>query len=186
MRIFTGIKLAEAAREKITRELNPFRKAGTAIRWTDSNNIHLTLKFIGEADEAMADRIAEALANAKMAAGPFVLRVTGFGKFPEGDDLHIFWAGVEENRDLQALFAGIEEALLPLGIARDSRPFHPHLTLGRNRVSYNFKALFALLSEKRELFLAEWPVARFQLFASRLTPAGPIYSVRKEIPLVQS
>ena len=186
MRIFTGIQLAAEARERILKELKPFKKAGTSIRWTDSGNIHLTLKFIGEVDEAMAIRVAAALETAKFAVAPFSLRLSGFGKFPEGDDLHIFWAGVEDNPSLLALFAGIEEALLPLGIERDKRPFHPHLTLGRNRAKYSFKGLFALLAEKRDLFLAAWQVAAFQLFASRLTPAGPIYSVLKEIPLVQS
>lgn len=186
MRIFTGIQLAAEARESILKELKPFKKSGTSIRWTDSGNIHLTLKFIGAADEAMTTRVAAALESAKLAVAPFSLRLSGFGKFPDGDDLHIFWAGVEDNQALLALFSGIEEALLPLGIERDTRPFHPHLTLGRNRAKYSFKALFALLTEKRDLFLAECQVAAFQLFASRLTPAGPIYNILKEIPLVQS
>lgn len=186
MRIFTGIKLAEEARKKILKEVLPFKKAGTAIRWTENCNIHLTLKFIGEVDESMTARVSEALAAAKIAAAPFRLRIRGFGKFPSGESLHVFWAGVEDNPDLLALFAGIEKALLPLGIARDMRPFHPHLTLGRNKVRCNFMAFFALLAEKCDRFLAEWQVAAFQLFASRLTPAGPVYSVLKEIPLVQS
>lgn len=186
MRIFTGIKLAEEARDKILKELQPFKKAGPSIRWIDSGNIHLTLKFIGEADEAMTARITAALASAKIAIAPFGLRLSGFGKFPVGDDLHIFWAGVQDNPALLALFTGIEEVLLPLGIERETRPFHPHLTLGRNKARTNFAALFALLAQTQDLFLAEWPVAAFQLFSSRLTAAGSVYHVLKEIPLVQS
>ena len=82
--------------------------------------------------------------------------------------------------------AAIEQALLPLGIERETRPFHPHLTLGRNRARYNFKSFFDLLAEKSDLFLVELQVAAFQLFASRLTPVGPEYTILKEIPLVQS
>jgi 2'-5' RNA ligase len=186
MRIFTGIKLADDVRDKLTKELKPFKKAGTSIRWTKDSNIHLTLKFIGEAEETMTARVAAALAAAKIAVAPFSLRISGFGKFPAGEDLHVFWAGVEGKQDLLALFTGIEEALLPLGIERERRPFHPHLTLGRNKARYNFKALFAMLAEKQDLFLAAWQVAAFQLFASCLTPAGPVYTVLKEIPLVQS
>jgi len=186
MRIFTGIKLADEAREKILEQVQPFKKAGASLRWAESGNIHLTLKFIGEADEAMVTRVAGTLAAAKIAVAPFRLRFTGFGKFPAGEELHIFWAGVEDNPHLLALFTGIEEALLPLGIARDARPFHPHLTLGRNKARSNFQELFALLAEKRDLALGESPVSGFQLFSSRLTPAGPVYTELKEMALVQS
>jgi RNA 2',3'-cyclic 3'-phosphodiesterase len=186
MRIFTGIKLTDEVRAKILEQVQPFKKAGASIHWTESGNIHLTLKFIGEVDEAMAARVAGTLAAAKIAVTPFRLRFTGFGKFSHGEDLKIFWAGVEDDPCLLSLFNGIEEALLPLGIARDARPFHPHLTLGRNKARVDFAALFAMLAEKQDLFLGECPVAGFQLFSSRLTPAGPVYTELKEIALVQS
>jgi len=186
MRMFTGIALGDEVREKILKELKPFKKAGTPIRWTAPENVHLTLKFIGEVDESLAARAGEALQERQPAVSPFRLRARGFGKFPEGDDLHVLWAGVEASPHLQALFAGVEDTLEPLGIARDTRPFHPHITLGRNKVRYNFKGLIALLEEKGALFFGEWPVAAFRLFSSRLLPTGPVYTILKEIPLVQS
>ena len=76
--------------------------------------------------------------------------------------------------------------LAPLGIAREAQPFNPHITLGRNKARYNFKALFELLAEKRDIFLAESQANSFQLFSSQLTPAGPHYKILKEIPLEQS
>jgi len=130
-------------------------------------------------------RIAGALAAAKFPVSPFQLRVSGFGKFPADDDLNIFWAGIVDNPQLLALFNAIESALVPLGVAPETRPFHPHLTLGRNKARYNFAALFELLAEKSDLFLAACPVDAFQLMRSDLTPEGPIYSVLKEIPLDQ-
>jgi 2'-5' RNA ligase len=186
MRIFTGIKLAEEAREKIFKELEPFKKIDTSMRWTEAKNVHLTIKFIGEVDDELAAQIAEVLVSTKIPLAPFPLRVSGFGKFPVGDDLHIFWAGIEDNPHLLALFNAIESLLFPLGIARETRPFHPHLTLGRNKAHYNFGPLFELLAEKSDLFLAACPVDSFQLMRSDLTPAGPVYRVVKEIPFVQS
>lgn len=186
MRIFVGIKLDEATRESIARELKPFKKVANSIRWTESGNIHLTMKFIGEVDDTMVTRIEKALLQVKSAADPFGLKISGFGKFPAGDDLHIFWAGVDDTPQLQTLFAWIENTLAPLGIARESRPFSPHITLGRNKAHYNFKTLFELLAEKRDIFLAECQVTSFQLFSSQLTPAGPLYKILKEIPLEQS
>ncbi len=185
MRLFTGIALEEEAKRNILKEMKPFMKAGTPIRWTAEDNIHLTLKFIGEVGDSLAAPIGAALQAMPMPA-PFSLRLRGFGKFPPGDAVHILWVGVEESPGLGALFTGIEDALAPLGIGRDARPFHPHLTLGRNQSRYNFRKLFALLAEKSGLFLGEWAVSAFQLFSSRLTPSGPVYATLKEIPLVQS
>lgn len=186
MRIFVGIKLAEATRESIASELNPFKKIANSIRWTGIDNIHLTLKFIGEVAEVQVEQIKEALLALKIPVAPFLLKISGFGKYPAGDDLHIFWAGVEDNPYLQILFADIENTLASLGIARETRPFNPHITLGRNKARYNFKTLFELLSEKHDLFLAECRVSSFQLFSSHLTPAGPQYKILKEIPFEQS
>jgi 2'-5' RNA ligase len=186
MRIFIGALLTEETREKIIKGLKPFKKIGTSIRWTACENIHLTLKFVGEISEALVGRMAEALLAAKIPVAPFPLKITGFGKFPAGDDLHIFWAGVDDNPHLRALFVGIENTLAPLGIARETRPFNPHITLGRNKARYNFKALFELLAEKRDIFLAECQLTAFQLFSSQLTASGPRYTVIKEFPFDQS
>jgi 2'-5' RNA ligase len=186
MRIFIGIKLDEATRKTIATELKPFKEIANSIRWTESKNIHLTLKFIGEVSEALAMRIKEALLAAKISVAPFTMKIAGFGKFPAGDDLHIFWAGMEDNPQLRALFAWIENTLNPLGIAREAQPFNPHITLGRNKARYNFKTLFELLAEKQDLFLAECQVTSFQLFSSQLTPAGPLYKILMEISLEQS
>ena len=186
MRIFVGIKLDEATRENIARELKPFKKIANSIRWTEINNIHLTLKFIGEISADLLARIEASLLPAKIPVAPFPLKISGFGKFPAGDDLHIFWAGVEATPPLRVLFAGIEDTLAPLGIARETQPFNPHITLGRNKSRYNFKTLFEMLAAKRDLFLAECQVTSFQLFSSQLTPSGPSYKILKEIPLGQS
>jgi 2'-5' RNA ligase len=185
MRLFTAIALGDAAIKNILKELQPFQGAGTPIRWIAERNIHLTLKFIGEVDESLAAPIGAAL-QAMPALAPFSLRLRGFGKFPAGDDLHVFWAGVEENPSLCALFTAVEDALAPLGIPRDPRPFQPHVTLGRNKARFNFKSFFALLAEKSDVFLGAGTISAFQLFSSRLAPAGPFHSILKEIPLVQS
>jgi 2'-5' RNA ligase len=185
MRTFFGIRLDEAARESIARELLPFKKIANSIRWTESDNVHLTLKFIGEVPDALPGRMAAALRSAKIPVPPFPLRIAGFGKFPAGSDLHIFWAGVAERAPLRKLFAWLEDTLAPLGIARDDRPFSPHITLGRNKSRGDFKKLFALLAEKSDTFLAECRASSFQLFSSRLTPGGPLYKVLEEFPLEQ-
>ncbi len=209
MRIFTGIALDDEVRRNVLKELQPFQKAGIPMRWTDERNIHLTLKFIGEVAEAEAARVGAVL-EALPPASSFRLRLRGFGKFPAGNGLHVLWAGVEESLELRALFAVVEDALAALGIPRDTRPFHPHVTLGRSTDSRSGRpgtsglqrplqpsvrgrtagqesnGVMPLLREKGDLFLGEWEAAAHRLYSSRLTPAGPSYTVLKEIPLVES
>jgi 2'-5' RNA ligase len=190
MRLFTGIALGDEVRENVLKELKPFRKAGAPLRFTDDLNLHLTLKFIGEVAEPVAARVGAAL-EALPPMPPFRLCLRGFGKFPAGDGLNILWAGVEASPELRALFDGMEDALAPLGIGRDARPFHPHVTLGRGKArsrrgGNEFNGVTSLLREKSDVFLGEWRVAAYRLYSSRLTPEGPFYTVLKEIPLVES
>ena len=190
MRLFTGIALGDEVRKNVLKELKPFRKAGVPLRWTEELNLHLTLKFIGEVAAPVAARVGAAL-DALPSVPPFRLRLRGFGKFPAGDGLNVLWAGVEESPELRAMFCGMEDALAPLGIGRDTRPFHPHVTLGRGKARSTgggdeFKSLNSLLREKGGVFLGEWQVAAHRLYSSRPTPDGPSYTVLKEIPLVES
>lgn len=188
MRLFTGIALPEEARAEIVEALTPIRRAGAPMRWIEEDNIHLTLKFIGEAGGEQVQRIAAALP----AAPRFRLRLHGFGKFPAGAGLRVFWAGVEACPPLSALFAAIEDRLAPLGIARDERPFTPHVTLGRARARAPrggpspFKGIESQLADAQGTVFGEWDVPAYRLYASRLTRERPYHSVLKEIPLVES
>lgn len=187
MRLFTGIALAEDAKAGILEALGPFRKAGAPMRWTEEENIHLTLKFIGEVGGDQARRIAAVLP----AVPRFRLRLRGFGKFPAGDGLRVFWAGVEACPPLCALFAAIEERLAPLGIAREERPFTPHVTLGRGQAlpprggPSPFRGIVSRLRAAQETVFGEWDVSAYRLCASRLTRERSYHSVLKEIALVE-
>lgn len=189
MRLFTGIALAEEAKARILEALGPFRMAGAPMRWTEEDNIHLTLKFIGEVGDDQARRIAAALP----AVPRFRLRLRGFGKFPAGDGLRVFWAGVEACPPLCALFAAVEDRLAPLGIAREERPFTPHVTLGRGKALPSrqrrgpspFRGIVSRLRDAQETAFGEWDVSAYRLCASRLTRERPYHSVLKEIALVE-
>ena len=180
MRIFTGIALDDEVRKNALEELQPFRKAGIPMRWTDELNLHLTLKFIGEVTETVVACLGAVL-EALPPASPFRLRLRGFGKFPAGDEMHVLWVGVEESPELRALFAAVEDALAALGIHRDTRPFHPHVTLGRSQArfsrgasaNHDFKGLISLLQTKNDVFLGEWQVSAWRLYSSCLNPGDP-------------
>ncbi len=184
MRFFIGIKLDDTARESIDKFLKPFKKTGTPLKFTKTENLHLTLKFIGDVTDSQYSQMEKLLTSASYDAGTFNMNLTGCGKFGRGGELSIFWLGIEKNPAMESLYDTIEETLRRASVPRETRPFKPHITVARNKKRYNFKSFFTLLEENQDHPIAQIPVTHFQLFKSQLTPDGPIYSILKEVPLV--
>jgi 2'-5' RNA ligase len=104
------------------------------VRWVRPENVHLTLKFLGEVPEDDLDRVAEALEPLRLRHGPFEARLSSFGGFPSARRARIVWAGIGEGSEpLRALVRDVEASLEPLGFEREERAYVPHMTLGRAR-----------------------------------------------------
>lgn len=183
MRLFVGIKLENSVLEQIDKFLKPFKKTASPVKWTELQNLHVTLKFIGEVPDSQYNMIQKKLASADFNTGPLELTFRGCGKFGRGRDMNIFWIGIDENQIMQDVYHRIENSLHRLGIPKEKRPFKPHITVARNKKSFNFKSFFDLIEEKQDTLIAKQQVGGFQLFNSQLTPEGPIYKVLKEVPL---
>lgn len=181
MRIFIGIKFEDSTREEIERALKPFKKIATPIKYVKTENIHLTLKFIGEVPQEKYSQIEEVLSNNDFNVGAFELEIVGFGKFGRGKELNILWIGIEKNEKVENLYLRIENALGKIGISKEKRPFKPHVTVGRNRKKYNFKPIFELLDKSADIFKTKFKVHAFQIFKSELFSTGPVYTILKEI-----
>lgn len=183
MRIFVGIKLDDSVLLEMEKFLKPFKKMASPIKWTKPENIHVTLKFIGEVTPDKYSRIETLLDNADFKTGSIDLTIAGCGKFGKGRDMSIFWIGLDKNEKLEDLYNRIETTLQKAGIPKEERRFKPHLTVARNKKSFNFKSFFELIEENKDRRIAGQRVTAFQVFESRLTPEGPIYTLLKEIPL---
>jgi len=186
MRVFVGIKLDREAVEKIIATLKPFRKIATPIKWTKPENIHLTLKFIGDLEPAAYKQLEQVLSNGDYQLSPFTVRISGIGKFGRGPELTILWAGITPSPKLESLYRDIENRLASIGIPRENRPFKPHITLARNKKNFDTKPYIRLIDEHQGTFISESAIAGFQIFKSDLAPDGPTYTILKEIPLEQS
>jgi RNA 2',3'-cyclic 3'-phosphodiesterase len=104
------------------------------VRWVRPENVHLTLKFLGEVSDDLLDRVTEALEPVRGRHEPFVAEPSGFGAFPSARRARILWAGIGEgSAPLRALAKDVEASLEPLGFGREDRAYKPHLTLGRAR-----------------------------------------------------
>lgn len=186
MRIFIGIKLDDRVHEEIESFLKPFKKISSPLRWVKPANVHLTLKFIGEVSEEKYSQIDRRLSEVEFNTDPFALQLSGCGKFGKDDSLNIFWVGIAPSAPLTEIFNKIETALAKIGIEKEKRPFTPHLTVGRNKKTFNFKSFSGLIEENSHRPVSQLTVSHVQVFKSQLRPEGPIYSILKEIPLAQA
>ncbi len=184
MRIFIGIKLDDTVLDAMEKFLKPFKKINSPMKWTKRENLHITLKFIGDVPDETYSKIESRLTNTDFNTGPIDIKFTGCGKFGKGRDMNIFWIGMEKNEILEDMFNRIENSLEKTGIPKETRKFKPHITVARNKKSFNFKSFFQLIDDNSERLISEFTITGFQVFKSKLAPEGPIYTVLKEIPLV--
>jgi RNA 2',3'-cyclic 3'-phosphodiesterase len=129
MRIFIALDIPAEIRARLSDYMEPARLLAPEVRWARVEGLHVTLKFVGEASESHVDKMKSALALVK--ASPFTVRFEGVGFFPNPKSPRVFWAGVDGGDHLSHLASTIDEALEKLGFSRESKPYHPHLTLSR-------------------------------------------------------
>lgn len=149
-------------------------------RWVAPENLHLTLRFIGEADGALIQDIGEALAGVE--AAPFELRVRGVGSFGQRRRVRQLWAGVEAGPMLDQLQRRVEAGLAALGLEPERRKFHAHVTLARLKGAPLERVGDFLASHN--LFASEpFAVDSFALFSSLLSRNAAIYRAEASFPL---
>ena len=133
MRAFVAVFPPPEVRETLAGAPRELPVAGE-VRWIRPENLHLTMKFLGEVPEDDLLHIAEVLDPLRSRHEPFEARLSGFGGFPSARRARILWAGIGEGSEpLRALARDVETSLEPLGFEREDRAYVPHLTLGRAR-----------------------------------------------------
>jgi 2'-5' RNA ligase len=168
-RLFVAIDLPEQVQEAVSgiagREL-------AGARRVPREQLHLTLRFIGDADEAMCQSIKMALSGVRRSS--FFLTLKEVGHFPPGRHPRVLWVGMEESVPLRELQQVVELALIGAGIPPEARGFSPHITIARLRETPPAKV--AALEEREHLFSAgPFPVEEFYLYSSLLTRDGAIH-----------
>jgi 2'-5' RNA ligase len=175
IRLFVGLALPD----DIAGRLAVMAAGIPGARWVERRNLHLTLRFIGEVEEGVAQEIHECLGEIR-AAG-FDLAITGFGTFGRSK-LNALWAAVEKNSEIVHLQAKVDAALVRAGIAPEGRKFVPHVTLARLKDPPVARVQEFIAGNSP--FRAEFSVENFILFRSRLGRGGAEYEAVGEYPLV--
>ena len=140
------------------------------VRWSKPENVHLTLKFLGDVREEILDGLCTAVEEVCEHHTTFDAGLAGFGAFPSARHAQVLWAGIGIGFDgLRSLTTDLDAVLAPLGFEREKRPYTPHLTLGRARGQP------ASFEPRPEEYIGEFRVRRVELTESTLTPEGAVY-----------
>lgn len=176
LRLFTGLSLPQ----DLHRRLALLQGGIPGARWTAPDNFHITLTFIGSADENLAADIDEVLADIRALA--FDLALAGMGSFAQGDDPKILWAGVADNPALATLRHRIDRALETAQIPFEKRKYTPHVTLARFR--HPDEDRLAVFMTSHAAFAAPpFAVTAFHLYQSHQTKNGSVYEILRSYPL---
>jgi 2'-5' RNA ligase len=174
-RLFVAVRPPAAIRRRLQEVMGGVGGA----RWQSDDQLHLTLRFIGDVDRHLARDIDAALAA--IHHPPFEVALSGLGTFERRGQPEVVWAGVTPQEPVKALHNKIDQALARVGVEPERRAFHPHITLARlNRTA---GPVDDLIAEKGALVSAPFNVEGFALYESRLTPEGAVYSVLERYPL---
>lgn len=188
MRAFIAIDISDEQKAALDRIEAHLKYAGADVKWVKPENIHLTLKFLGEITEEKASQVRASLDQIAAGMKSFQVTIKDIGAFPKIEHPRVVWAGLDKGASETAALAGrIDEALARLGFAREERPFSPHLTIGRVRSPLNKAKLAEKISSasaKQDLSaVSPHAVSSVILFKSTLTPHGSIYTKLHESQL---
>ncbi len=177
IRTFIAFKLPKNIISSIRKIQEDIKSYAFKVRWVNLENIHLTLKFLGNINYTDIEKVSESIINTVNGHAPISLGVKGAGVFPGIKRPRVIWVGLTgEIEKLTGIQNDIEENLEELGFPREKRPFRGHLTLGRIKGKINPKKLLAAMKKferfESELFIAD----KIFLFKSDLKSTGSVYT----------
>jgi 2'-5' RNA ligase len=169
----------EAVVRKITGAQNLLVKTGANLKLVKPENIHITMRFLGNITPPMVEKIFEAMRKVQFT--PFDVKIQGVGVFPHMRYPRVVWVGITEGADqMRSVFSQLEPRLRKLGFAPDSKGFSPHLTIARVKSGRNKAELVKCISENANSEFGAIRAECLRLKRSDLTPEGPVYSTLKE------
>ena len=171
-RLFVALRPPEPVRDVLIDTMEGLDGA----RWQGDEQLHLTLRFVGEVDSPQANDLADALSEVR--AGPFALQVRGVGHFARKGRASALWAAFEPSEGLAILERRVERACRAAGLPPETRKFVPHVTIARLNASSG--PIDGWLARHGRLTAPEWPVERFVLYESQLAESAAVYT-----PVVQ-
>lgn len=184
VRAFVAANLDSDLKAALAKVQDRLKTTQADVGWVRPENLHLTLKFLGQVEACRLGVIGETIATAATGFDPVRLVFEGLGAFPRPRAARVVWVGVSHGAEaLAALQARVEAGLESLGFAREARPFSAHLTLGRVRGPAHREQLACALTSTPAEALGEMVLDRIELMKSDLSVGGARYSILQSFPL---
>ena len=185
IRAFVAVSLSAAVRGSVDTLIRTLRQEIDGVQWVDTQNLHLTLKFLGDVPMNELHRIIAAVQRGAEAVETFDLEFCGCGVFPNPEQPRTLWIGCDRGSDKLTVCAmTIENELFKLGFPKENRRFSPHLTIGRTKRNGRLTdGVSRFLTEYAQQSFGSSGVDEVIVYSSELTRGGPIYDELATIPL---
>lgn len=183
MRTFVAIELPAQIKEQIASVQAELKKTSAQVSWVKPDNIHVTLKFLGEVSEEKIDAVYSATQVGCQGRKTFRISLKGLGGFPNLKRPRVIWVGTSQGeKELVDLQSRIETELEKKGFPKEERKFTPHFTIGRIKFPKGIETLSEKV-ERAEFATPEFEVKEIVIMQSQLHPSGAIYTPLKKVPL---
>jgi RNA 2',3'-cyclic 3'-phosphodiesterase len=181
VRTFIAVDFPPGIITKIENIINYFKTKtpNQDFKWVSPENLHLTIKFIGEISPKKLVQVKSIITNAFQAQPAFNISIEGLGMFPNAKQPRVIWLGITDGETLTRIHQVIDQALIKVEIGQDQRKFNPHLTIARIQKSTSpdrAKKIGETLSQFKVESLGNIRIDAIHLYQSELTPTGPIYT----------
>jgi 2'-5' RNA ligase len=183
MSIRTFIAIDIGALPELVKFEEELAGTGANLKLVKPENIHITLKFLGNTEKEQLEKIKETIADVVTGTSKFKLEFTGAGAFPNLNYIKVLWVGINDNGILAPIASELDKKLHKIGFQREKRTFKPHITLGRLKGFKNKNDVKKILKQHSDRYFGELDVNNIRLKKSILNPEGPIYSTLEEIIL---
>ncbi|BCB96540.1 RNA 2',3'-cyclic phosphodiesterase [Dissulfurispira thermophila] len=176
IRCFIAIDMSENIKNAIADVIKKCGLTLKGVRWVLVENIHLTLKFLGDVEEDLIPEIEKELASICKRHNVFKINIRGAGAFPNFKYPNVLWIGIDQSEELKGLYEDIEKSMSALGFEREDRRFSPHLTIGRVKDRKGIESVIKELYTFKDTFFGSIEVNEVLLMRSVLKPTGAEYS----------
>lgn len=183
MRLFVAIELSSEIRNALVAFLGELRGLAPKAKWVRGENLHVTLKFLGETDAVRLQAVQQTLAAVRSSEG-VRLNFHGLGFFPNERRPRVLWVGMEASANLKTLAETIDQQMHTLGFPLETRPFTPHLTLARFEPPGIPAQLGAAIKQHASQEFSSLNAGEFHLIESKLKPTGAEYTTLQSFPFV--
>ena len=176
IRAFISLEVTKTIKEEIAKLQEKLRRSGADVKWIAPSSMHITLKFLGRVPSVLVPAIVESLEPVIRRGHRLQMSIEGLGVFPNLKNPRIVWIGLEGDKGLIQLQAGVEDAVSRLGFASEDRTFWPHLTVGRVKSKQRPRFLINAINSEQNFSAGKCELSELFLMKSDLKPDGVIHT----------